>query len=136
MVNDHINSFDHLTERYGRRSDSSRAIRIAITLAVVALTAGVSWFAYQSTQEPVRASLQSWDEPAHGVLPTTIELDRADGVAVGCELVAIDLDGIVVGQLQVNIPAGPEQHLRVRGDIPLEGDGVVPQLRGCHAVPS
>lgn len=128
---------DVLAERYGRASgrsqNRSRGVAVVVAAAVVLLAVVAGWLAYQAMNQPVRASLRSWETPAQDVLPTTIEIHREPGVAVTCELVAVDLRRVVVGQLELDIPAGPDERVLVSADIPLEGDGVVPRLRGCHA---
>lgn len=132
MADDQTEQLVHLTDRYGRGTSPTRGVVTAIAAALVLLMAGVGWMIYESTDEPVQAALHSWDEPHDGVLPTTVEIRRDAGVAVTCDLVAVDLRQIVVGQLELEIPAGPEERFRVTADIPLEGDGVAPKLRGCH----
>lgn len=119
-------------DRYGRSRGNTRGVLAAVVVASLLLTGAVGWFAYQSMNEPVRANLHSWDEPSGDVLSATVEIHRQPGLAVTCDLVAVDLRRVIVGQLQLDVPAGPEERLLVSADIPLEGDGVVPRLQGCH----
>lgn len=105
---------------------------VAALIVGVLLLAVVGWLIYRNVDEPVDAGLASWDQPVNGVLPTTVEIVRDPGVAVTCELVAVDARQFVVGQLTLEVPAGPEERLRVPADIPLEGDGIAPELRGCE----
>ena len=122
---------DYLAERYGRRTHG-RGVTIAVIMAMVVLSVVVGWLAFRSTSDPLRAAVLSWDEPRNATLPTTIEIDREPGAAVTCDLVALDERMIVVGQLELKIPAGPEAHFRVPVDIPLKGDGIAPELRECR----
>lgn len=121
-----------LAQRYGRRT-TSRGLLVAVGVAFAVLVAVIGWLIYQSSGTQVQAALHSWDEPRDGVLSATVEIRREAGLAVTCDLVAVDLRRVVVGQLELAVPAGPDEHLRVTADIPLAGDGVVPQLRGCRA---
>lgn len=132
MADDQAQHRDHLAERYGRGRAHGRGVTIAVTIAMVLLSVAVAWWALRSTDTPMRAAVHSWDEPQGAVLPTTIEIDRDPGVAVTCDLVALDDRMIVVGQLELEVPAGPEEHFRVSADIPLEGDGIAPELRECR----
>jgi len=59
---------------------------------------------------------------------------RPAGVAVTCDLVAVDLRRVVVGQIGIEIAPEGDQRVRIRAEIPLEADAVAPQLRGCAAV--
>lgn len=132
MDDQHTKSFDNLVERYGRRTGTVRG-KFAFGAAMAVLLAVVGWLIYQSLSGPaIEAGLYSWEEPADGSLSTTVEIAREPWTAVHCDLVALDRRQIVVGQLELEVPAGPERQLRVTANIPLEGDGIAPSLRGCH----
>lgn len=123
---------DLLAERYGRRPGrGSRGVLIAVVAGMALVTAVVVWLIVRSAGDSVDAELHSWDEPRDGVLTTRVEIRRDAGLAVTCDLVAVDLRRIIVGQLELRVPAGPDEHLIVPADIPLEGDGIAPELRGC-----
>lgn len=123
---------DHLAERYGKRDSRASMVTVSAALATVLLLAVVGFLIYRSVDRPVDAGLASWDEPVNGVLPTTVEIVRDADVAVTCELVAVDVRQFIVGQLTLEVPAGPDERLLVPADIPLEGDAIAPELRGCQ----
>lgn len=123
---------DLLAERYGRRTRrESRGVLVGVVAGVALVTAIVVWLIVRSSGTTLDAELLGWDEPRDGVLTARVEIRRDAGMAVTCDLVAVDLRRIIVGQLELQVPAGPDEHLVVPADIPLEGDGVVPELRGC-----
>ena len=132
MVDNRTEQLDLLAERYGHRPGRTRGLVVAVVGAIALLVVVVTWLILKSAGAPVQASLHSWDEPRDGVLSATVEIRRDAGLAITCDLVAVDLRRVVVGQLQLDVPAGPDQHLLVPADIPLEGDGIVPDLRGCR----
>ncbi|PZF81381.1 DUF4307 domain-containing protein [Jiangella anatolica] len=126
---------DLLAERYGRRpvEPGRRGVVIAVIAAMVLVVGVVGWMIAGSLSGPnVDAELHSWDEPRDGVITARVEIRRDADLAVTCDLVAVDLRRIIVGQLDLEVPAGPDEHLIVPADIPLEGDGIVPELRGCE----
>ncbi|WP_116949913.1 DUF4307 domain-containing protein [Jiangella endophytica] len=131
---------DLLAQRYGRTprsggpgARSSRGVLVGVVTGVLLVTAIVGWLIVRSASGPtVDAELLSWDEPRDGVLTARVEIRRDADLALTCDLVAVDLRRIIVGQLDLEVPAGPEEHLVVPADIPLEGDGIVPELRGCR----
>jgi hypothetical protein len=125
-------SDDRIAERYGRtrRTNSRTVLVIAIVLGLL-VAVGVGWFVTRASDRPVRAAVHSWDTAVGDVLPTRVEIRRDAGLAVTCDLVAVDDRQIIVGQMTLEVPAGPDQHLVVEADIPLEGDGIAPELRGC-----
>ncbi|MGH8776354.1 MAG: DUF4307 domain-containing protein [Jiangellaceae bacterium] len=119
--------------RYGDRPHGRRRLWFLVVAGVL-LAAGVGWFLLRAADEQVRSSLVAWEDPAGGVLAATIEVVRRPGVAVTCDLVAVDLRRVVVGQTNVEIAAGEDRRIQVRAEIPLEGDAVAPELRGCEPV--
>ncbi len=131
---------DLLAERYGRTpgggapgARGGRGVLVAVVAGVVLVAAVVTLLIVRSAGGPtVDAELLSWDEPRDGVLTARVEIRRDAGLAVTCDLVAVDLRRIIVGQVDLEVPAGPDEHLVVPADIPLEGDGIVPELRGCR----
>ncbi|RIQ14355.1 DUF4307 domain-containing protein [Jiangella rhizosphaerae] len=133
-IGDHAAQRDLLAERYGRvPGRGGRGVLVAVVSGVLLVAVVVGWLIVRSAGGPgVDAELHSWDEPRDGVLTARVELRRDADLAVTCDLVAVDLRRIIVGQLDLEVPAGPDEHLVVSADIPLEGDGVVPELRGCR----
>lgn len=131
---------DLLAERYGRTpgrgapgARGGRGVLVAVVSGMTLVVLVVGWLIVRSASGPtVDAELLSWDEPRDGVLTARVEIRRDAGLAVTCDLVAVDLRRIIVGQLDLEVPAGPEEHLVIPADIPLEGDGIVPELRGCR----
>ncbi|SEF17476.1 DUF4307 domain-containing protein [Jiangella alba] len=130
---------DLLAQRYGRvpagapGARNGRGVLAGVITGVLLVTAVVGWMIVRSASGPdVDAELLSWDEPRDGVLTARVEIRRDADLALNCELIAVDLRRIIVGQLDLAVPAGPDEHLVVSADIPLEGDGIVPELRGCE----
>ncbi|HET6727929.1 MAG TPA: DUF4307 domain-containing protein [Jiangellaceae bacterium] len=120
-------------DRYGDRSPGSwRWLWPALAGVLMAGAAG--WVILWAASDPVRGSLVGWEDPAGGVMPVTLEVVRPAGVAVTCDLVAVDLRRVVVGQTGIEIAPEGDQRVRIRAEIPLEADAVAPQLRGCAAV--
>lgn len=118
-------------DRYGDRSHGWPWL-LAVIAGGVLFAAAVGWLLVRAADDPVRSSLVAWEAPAGGVLTATVEVVRRPGLAVTCDLVAVDLRHVVVGQTTVEVPAGDQQRIRVQAEIPLEGDGVAPELRGCE----
>jgi hypothetical protein len=51
---------------------------------------------------------------------------------VTCDVVAVDIRQIVVGQTELVVPATSNRRVVVDVDIPLQGDGVAVSVRGCE----
>lgn len=117
-----------------RPAPSERPVRWVLPMVIVTivLLAVVGFMIYRNeAADSVRAELAAWDTPDGDVLPVTVEITRDAGVAVTCNLIAVDERQVIVGELTLDVPAGPETRLRVPAEIPLEGDGIAPELRGC-----
>jgi Domain of unknown function (DUF4307) len=117
--------------RYG---DRTRTRRWAVWLGIAGLilVAAVGWLLFRISTDAIRSSLVAWETPTAGVLPVTVEVVRRPGTAVTCELVALDIRRVVVGQVNVDIPASDEWRTQADVEIPLHGDAVVPDLRQCE----
>src|SRR5690625_4491560 len=106
---------------------------VAAFIAVVAIV--FAFFGIRAaTQESLEAELLTWEVAEDGVLPVRIELRRPADTEVTCSVIARDLRQLIVGQVDVDIPAGADEHVIVPVEVPLEGDGVVPEIQGCHIV--
>jgi Domain of unknown function (DUF4307) len=119
-------------DRYGDRvRRRSWALWLGIGLL---LAAAVGWLVFRISTDAVRSSLVAWQTPSGDVLSVTVEVVRRPGTNVTCDLVALDIRRVVVGQVNVDIPASDDWRTRAEAEIPLQGDAVVPELRECAAV--
>jgi hypothetical protein len=99
------------------------------------LAAAVGWLLFRVSTDAVRSSLVAWQTPTgDDVLSVTFEVVRRPGTEVTCDLVALDIRRVVVGQIGVDVPASDEWRTRTEADIPLHGDAVAPELRECVKV--
>jgi len=119
-------------DRYGDRA-RGRWWPLLLAAAGIVLAVAVGWLLVRAAIDPVRSSLVRWEQPADGAMTATIEVVRPPGEVVTCDLIAIDIRRVIVGQTTVVIPAGDERRTRVRAEIPLQGDAVAPELRTCTA---
>ncbi|NDL59826.1 DUF4307 domain-containing protein [Phytoactinopolyspora mesophila] len=119
----------HLGQRAGNPGISRRNIIIVVFIAAIAAVA--TWFIIDAQRGSIQAALRSWESPADGVMPVIVEVDRSPDTVLTCELIAVDIRHIVVGQLEFEIPAGEPARQLVEADIPLRGDAIAPELLGC-----
>jgi hypothetical protein len=104
-----------------------------MVVVTILLLVAVGFFIYTSSSGPdAKGALVSYDPAEGDVLPVTVEIARDADVAVECAIVAVDDRQIIVGQLLLEVPAGPETRLRVDAEIPLQGDGIAAKLNGCR----
>jgi hypothetical protein len=119
-------------DRYGDRV-RKRSKALWLGISGVLLAAAIGWLVFQTSTDAVRSSLVAWQNPTGGVLPVTVEVVRRPGTEVACDLVAVDIRRVVVGQLSVDVPASDGWRTRVDAEIPLQGDAIAPELRSCEA---
>jgi Domain of unknown function (DUF4307) len=89
---------------------------------------------FQASTDAVRSSLVAWETPTSETMAVSIEVVRRPGTQVTCDLVALDIRHVIVGQASVEVPASDEWRTRVDTEIALQGDAVAPELRECEAV--
>ena len=117
--------------RYGDRA-RTRWWAVWFGIACLVLVVGVSWLLFRTSTDAIHSSLVAWQTPAGGVLPVTVEVVRRPGTEVTCDLVALDVRHVVVGQVRVDIPASDEWQTHADVEIPLQGDAIAPDLRECE----
>jgi Domain of unknown function (DUF4307) len=121
-------------DRYGDRA-RRRSWAVWLGIGGLVLAAAVGWLVFRVSTDAVRSSLVAWQTPTgYDVLSVTFEVVRRPGTEVTCDLVALDIRRVVVGQIGVDVPASDEWRTRTDADIPLHGDAVVPELRECVKV--
>lgn len=108
-----------------------RIVAVFVGLVVIVFAAFGIRLALQDRFE---AELQGWDVARDGVLPARIEIYRPADTALTCSVIARDLRQVIVGQIDVDVPAGADRHVVVPVEIPLEGNGVAPEIQGCEIV--
>ena len=98
------------------------------------LAAAVGWLLFQASTDAVRSSLVAWETPTGATMAVSIEVVRRPGTQVTCDLIAVDIRQVIVGQAIVEVPASDEWRTRVDAEILLQGDAVAAELRQCEAV--
>jgi len=132
-VSVHHSTPEEVAERYGRRPRRRTVPTWAWTAAAVAFAVAAVLVIVPMSDKTVDAALQSWDiTGTTAPLQVTLSIDRDSDVAVSCDLVAVDDRFVVVGQRQLEIPAGPETRFTYDTEIPLQRPAVAPELRGCE----
>jgi Domain of unknown function (DUF4307) len=119
-------------DRYGAYP-SRRWRALWLGVGGVVFAAVVGWLLLRASTDAIRSSLVAWETPTGGTMTVSMEVVRRPGTQVTCDLVAVDVRRVVVGQTNVEIPAGDEWRTRVDAEIPLQGDAVAPELRECEA---
>jgi hypothetical protein len=119
-------------DRYGAHPRRRwRALWLGVGGVVFATVVG--WLIFRASTDAIRSSLVAWETPTGGTMTVSMDVVRRPGTQVTCDLVAVDIRRVVVGQTSVEIPAGDEWRTRVDAEIPLQGDAVAPELRECEA---
>jgi hypothetical protein len=118
-------------DRYGDRPFDRRWL-IPIAVAAVVL-AGLGGFAMlRIADQGVQWAMISFDTSADDVARATIEVTRNPQTTVTCDLEAVDIRQIIVGQTTVDVPTGGERTVVLDVEIPLQGDAVAATIRTCR----
>jgi len=118
-------------DRYGDRPFDRRWL-IPIVVAGV-LLAGLGGFAMlRVADQGVQWAMISFDTSAEDVARARIEVTRNPEANVSCDLQAVDIRQIIVGQTTVDVPPGGGRSVVVDVEIPLEGDAVAATIQTCR----
>ena len=119
-------------ERYGAPRPWARPLAIGFT--VLLALAGISWLLWAGlyhSQPAVSAQLRAFSVLDGRTVSATIDVEREAGVAATCLLEAQAADHFVVGERQVDIPAGPQEALTLTYRIQTERPATNAVLDGC-----
>lgn len=120
-------------DRYGDRRPG-RGLKLAGIVAGVALVVAAVLFIARALDAQIEAEALSWSEPSDGTMTATVEVVRRPDTVIACDVVAVDIRQIIVGQTELVVPASPERRSVVDVTIPLQGDAVAVSVRGCEPV--
>lgn len=119
-------------ERYGDKPGRRRWTVVALILLGVAFAVVAVAFIISATESQIRASVLSWDEPTDEAMAATVEVIRRPDTVVRCDLVAVDIRQIVVGQEELVVPATPQRRMVLEVEVPLQGEAVAVSVQGCE----
>lgn len=119
-------------ERYGAPRPWARPLAIGVTVLLALAGAGwLLWAGLYHSQPDVSARLRAFSVLDDRTVSATIDVEREPGLATTCLLEAQAADHFVVGERQVNIPAGPQEALTLTYRIQTERPATNAVLDGC-----
>lgn len=117
-------------ERYG----ASKATRWPVIALVVAIL-GVSWLMWTAlyhSNPPLRSQLISFTIPNEREASVRYSIERSDGQrVVVCTLIARDFDKSIVGQIDLEIPAG-QSKVELVTVVPTRSQAVNADVSSCR----
>ena len=119
-----------LDARYGRRSARRWVWPVIAVIGIVAAVAWAAWAAFQP--QPVHGVLWGYKVLDDHRVQVTLDVHRAEPLAVECTVFAQALDHSVVGERTIVVPRGTTEDTRVKTVITTERRAVNGVLRGCH----
>ncbi len=122
-------------ERYGDKPRRRRLTVVALALLGVVFAVVTVVFILKAADSQIRASVLRWDEPTAQTMPATVEVVRRPDTVVHCDVVAVDIRQIVVGQERLVVPATAERRMVLDIEIPLQGEAVAVSVQGCQPAP-
>lgn len=117
-------------DRYGDRRPG-RGLKLVGALIGVALTVAAILFIARALDSQIEAEALSYEQ-SDGAMTASIEVLRRPDTVVTCDVVAVDIRQVIVGQTELVVPATSSRRIVVDVDIPLQGDGVAVSVRGCE----
>lgn len=117
-------------DRYGDRRPGL-GLKLAGALVGVALAVAAILFIARASDSQIEAEALSYEQ-SDGLMTASIEVLRRPDTVVTCDVVAVDIRQIIVGQTELVVPATADRRVVVDVDIALQGDGVAVSVRGCE----
>jgi hypothetical protein len=117
-------------DRYGDRKPG-RGLKLAGAITGAALAVAAILFIGRAADSQIEAEALSYEQ-SDGVMTASIEVLRRPDTVVTCDVVAVDIRQIIVGQTELVVPATSNRRVVVDVDIPLQGDSVAVSVRGCE----
>jgi hypothetical protein len=117
-------------DRYGDKTFDRRWL-IPIIVAGV-LLAGLGGFVMiRIADQGIQWAMVSFETSGQDVANARIEVTRNPDTDVTCELEALDIRQIIVGQATVDVPTGADRTVVLDVEIPLQGDAVAAKIVNC-----
>ena len=102
-------------------------------IAVIGIVAAVAWAAWAAFQpQPVHGVLWGYKVLDDHRVQVTLDVHRAEPLAVECTVFAQAMDHSVVGERTIVVPRSTTEDTRVRTVITTERRAVNGVLRGCR----
>lgn len=118
-------------DRYGDKPFDRRWFIPIVVLGVV--LAGLGGFAMVNiADQGVQWAMISFDTSGQDEATARIEVTRNPDTDVTCELEALDIRQIIVGQTTVDVPTGGGRTVVLDVEIPLQGDAVAAKIVTCR----
>lgn len=118
-------------DRYGDKPFDRRWLVPIIAIGVV--LAGLGGFAMvRIADQGVQSAMISFDTSGRDEARATIEVTRNPDAEVTCELEALDIRQIIVGQATVDVPPGGDRKVTLDVTIPVQGDAVAAKIVACR----
>ncbi len=125
-----------LDERYGRRAPARRGRTVALAVAGVVLLVGATLAVFlwsRAARPPIDFTVSGYQVLGDDSTRVDFTVDKPDGTAVSCRVVAQDRSADVVGSQDVALPAAGRQVTR-SVTVRTRGRAVVGTVVSCAAV--
>jgi hypothetical protein len=118
-------------DRYGDRRWNRRWLIPLVAIAVAAAVVVVMVIVNLADRQ-IQSSVTGYQQPEDDIMTATIEVTRQPSQAVTCDLVAVDLRQVIVGQTEVYVAPSETRQVDLEVEIPLQGDAVAARIQQCR----
>jgi uncharacterized protein DUF4307 len=121
-----------MDERYGVRTPNQRRLTlVAVAAVALALLTWLAWAAWAHSRPDVKGQLNSYDVVSPHEVTVVIDVHRRSGAAVTCIVQAQAEDHVVVGEDEVEIPAGDPGDVRATATLRTDREATTATVPQC-----
>ncbi len=125
-----------MDERYGVRTPNQRRLTlVAVAAVALALLTWVAWAAWSHGRPDVKGRLNSYDVVSPHEVTVVIDVHRRSGDPVTCTVQAQAEDHVVVGEDEVEIPAGDSGDVQTTATVRTDREATTATVTQCVVSP-
>ncbi len=125
-----------LLERYGagRRPWTSVAPLVALGALLVVMVGLFAASGFDQAAAEVRSGISSFGDITPTSIDVTVEVVRAPGTPVACEVTAVGEGQVDVGAIRIVVPTDPPERILVTETVPTASKPRAARLLGCFVI--
>lgn len=125
-----------MDERYGVRTPNQRRLTlVAVAALALALLTWLGWAAWSHSRPDVKGQVNSYEVVSPHEVTVVLDVHRRSSAAVTCTVQAQAEDHVVVGEDEVEIPAGDPGDVQASASLRTDREATTATVTRCTLAP-